>query len=128
MMRAVMSNSIFDEIGGSAAIEKAVSIFYAKVSQDSRINRFFEGVELPAQERKMVKFLTMAVGGPSAYEGKSMRAAHAHLVQEHGLNDSHFDAVVEHLGATLTELSVPAPHIQAIATKVEGLRDDVLNR
>lgn len=123
-----MSTSIFEEIGGAPAVEKAVSIFYSKASADPRISRFFEGVELPAQERKMVKFLTMAVGGPSAYEGKSMRAAHAHLVESQGLDDSHFDAVVEHLGATLTELSVPAPHIQAIATKVEGLRDDVLNR
>lgn len=123
-----MTSSIYEEIGGAPAVEKAVSLFYAKAGSDPRIARFFEGTELPAQELKMVKFLTMAVGGPSAYEGKSMRAAHARLVESQGLNDSHFDAVVEHLGATLTELSVPTSHIQAIATKIEGLRDDVLNR
>lgn len=47
----------------------------------------------------------MAFGGPNLYSGDDMRRGHAHLVVT-GLNDSHFDAVVEDLGATLTELGV----------------------
>jgi hemoglobin len=72
-------------------------------------------------------FLTMVFGGPVAYTGKDMRAAHARLV-EMGLNDSHFDAVVELLGATLTELKVPKELIGKIAAIAESVRADVLNR
>jgi len=43
-----------------------------------------------------------------------MRKGHAHLK---GLNDSHFDAVMENLGATLTELSVPG-HLIAQAAAI----------
>ena len=39
----------------------------------------------------------MAFGGPNAYTGLDMRKAHAALVAK-GLNDAHFDAVVELLG------------------------------
>ncbi len=52
------------------------------------------------QIAKQKAFFTMAVGGPNNYTGVDMRKAHAHLV-EIGLDDSHFDAVMEHLGATL---------------------------
>ena len=50
----------------------------------------------------------MAFGGPNKYTGLDMRKGHAHLVKR-GLDDSHFDAVVENLGATLKELKVPPP-------------------
>jgi hemoglobin len=56
-----------------------------------------------------------------------MRDAHAHLVKQ-GLNDSHFDAVVENLGATLKELGVADALIQEAAAIAESTRKDVLGR
>jgi hemoglobin len=56
-----------------------------------------------------------------------MRKGHAHLVKR-GLNDSHFNAVMEHLGSTLTELGVPANLIQQMAQTAESTRADVLNK
>jgi hemoglobin len=56
-----------------------------------------------------------------------MRTAHAHLVKM-GLNDSHFDAVMEHLGATLTELNVPADLIAEAAAIAESTRKDILGK
>lgn len=119
--------SVYDRIGGAAAVDAAVDIFYRKVLGDPRISRFFDGVDMDAQAAKQKAFFTMALGGPNTYTGKDMRAAHAHLVKD-GLNDGHFDAVVEHVGATLTELKVPAATIAAIAAKLGGLRADVLGR
>ena len=58
-----------------------------------------------AQHQKL--FLTYAFGGAPNYPGKSMRAAHERLVNEMGLTDEHFDAVLENLGATLQDLGVP---------------------
>ena len=57
-----------------------------------------------------------------------MRAAHQRLVEEMGLNDSHFDAVMENLGATLKELGVPDELIGEAAAIAESTRSDVLGK
>ncbi len=122
-----MATSIYEQIGGAAAVDKAVDVFYRKVLSDDRISRFFEGVDMDAQAAKQRSFITMALGGPHDYTGKDMRTAHARLVAG-GLTDLHFDVVVGHLGATLTELGVAAQTVGTVAESLEGLRDDVLSR
>jgi hemoglobin len=119
--------SLYDQIGGEAAVDAAVDIFYRKVLADDRISKFFEDVDMEKQAAKQKAFLTVAFGGPNKYSGKDMRDGHAHLVAR-GLNDSHFDAVMEHLGATLKELNVPDELIAKAAAIAESTRNDVLGR
>ena len=126
-MSDTMNDTLFDRLGGEAAVNAAVDIFYRKVLADYRINRFFENVDMEKQAAKQKAFLTMAFGGPHNYTGEDMRKGHAHLVQM-GLDDSHFDAVMEHLGATLTELNVPQDLIDQVAAIAESTRNDVLGR
>ena len=54
-------------------------------------------------------------------------SGHAHLVAR-GLNDSHVDAVIEDLAATLRELGVGEDRIAQVAVIANSVRDDVLNR
>jgi len=122
-----MTQSLYDRIGGDAAVNAAVDVFYRKVLADDRINEFFEDVDMDKQAAKQKAFLTLALGGPNSYSGKDMREGHAHLVQR-GLNDTHFDAVMENLGATLQELNVPAELIAEAAAIAESTRNDVLGR
>lgn len=119
--------SLYEKIGGEAAVDAAVDIFYRKVLSDDRISSFFDGVDMVQQAAKQKAFLTMAFGGPSSYTGKDMKIAHAALVEK-GLTDLHFDAVVENLGATLTELKVPADLIGEAAAIAESTRESVLGR
>ncbi len=120
-------SSLYERIGGAAAVNAAVDVFYRKVLTDKRISHFFDSVDMDRQAAKQKAFLTFAFGGPASYSGKDMRAAHAALVKQ-GLNDSHFDAVVENLGATLKELGVPAALIAEAAAIAESTRKDVLGR
>lgn len=120
-------STIYEQLGGAPAMDAAVDIFYRKVLADERIAKFFDGVDMARQASKQKAFLTMVFGGPNAYTGKDMRAAHAHLVLK-GLNDSHFDAVVENLGATLADLGVPSEKIAEVAAVAESVRNDVLGR
>ena len=122
-----MGDSLYEKIGGEAAVNAAVDIFYRKVLKDDRINRFFEGVDMDKQAAKQKAFLTVAFGGPNHYSGEDMRRGHAHLVAR-GLNDAHFDAVMENLGATLKELNVPADLIAQAAAIAESTRADVLGK
>jgi len=119
--------SLYEKVGGDAAVNAAVDIFYRKVLKDDRIKRFFDDVDMAKQAAKQKAFLTMAMGGPNKYTGLDMRKGHAHLVAR-GLNDSHFDAVVEDLGATLKELNVPQELINEIAALCETTRKDVLGK
>jgi len=122
-----MTQSLYEKIGGEGAVDAAVDIFYRKVLADDRINRFFEGIDMDKQAAKQKAFLTYAFGGPNNYTGKDMREGHAQMVKD-GLNDSHVDAVIEDLGATLKELNVPDELISEVAAIAESVRDDVLNR
>ena len=121
------TTTLYEQLGGEAAVNAAVDIFYQKVLSDYRINRFFDDVNMAQQAAKQKAFLTMAFGGPHNYTGEDMRKGHAHLVKL-GLDDSHFDAVIENLGATLVELNVPQELIAQVAAIGESTRNDVLGR
>jgi hemoglobin len=122
-----MAHTVYDLLGGGSAVDVAVALFYRKVLADGRVSEFFDGVDMERQIRKQKAFLTMVLGGPVAYTGKDMRAAHAPLVAR-GLSDLHFDVVVEHLGATLTELGIPPELVGHVAAAAEALRRDILGR
>ncbi|MDH5432779.1 MAG: group 1 truncated hemoglobin [Gammaproteobacteria bacterium] len=120
-----MSDALFDKLGGEAAVNAAVDIFYRKVLSDSSISHFFDDTDMEAQIGKQKSFLTMAFGGPNNYSGKDMRAAHAPLVEK-GLNESHFNAVATHLSDTLKELNVPQNLIDEVMAIAGSTHDDVL--
>jgi hemoglobin len=127
MSAPTQQSSLYEQLGGQAAVDAAVDLFYRKVLSDDRINAFFDGVDMDRQAAKQKAFLTMVFGGPNNYTGLDMRRGHAHLVAR-GLNDSHFDAVVENLGATLREMGVAEDLIQQVAALAETTRNDVLSR
>lgn len=116
--------SVYEKIGGEAAVDAAVDIFYQKVLKDDRISAYFDSVDMAAQRAKQKAFLTMAFGGPNRYTGKGMRAVHKRM----NLTDEHFDAVAECLVGTLTELDVAQEHINEIVDIALSVKDDVLNR
>ena len=119
--------SLYEQLGGEAAVNAAVDIFYRKVLSDDSISQFFESTDMEEQRAKQKSFLTMAFGGPNNYNGKDLRTAHAQLAKD-GLNESHFNAVAGHLQETLSELNVPddlAGQVMAIAASTQK---DVLNQ
>ncbi|MES2406418.1 MAG: group 1 truncated hemoglobin [Pseudomonadota bacterium] len=122
-----MNDALFNKLGGEGAVDAAVDIFYRKVLSDDRISDFFDDVDMERQAAKQKAFLTMAFGGPNQYSGLDMRRGHAHLVKR-GLNDAHFDAVVENLAATLQELNVSQQYIAEVAALCETTRNDVLGK
>jgi hemoglobin len=119
--------TLYERIGGEAAVNAAVDVFYRKVLEDYRINRFFGNADMEKQSAKQKAFFTMAFGGPNNYTGTDMRTAHARFVSM-GLNDSHFDAVMENFTATLNELNVPADLIAEAVVIAESTRADVLGK
>ena len=122
--KKMVINSLYDALGGETAVNIAVDIFYSKVLADERINPFFDSIDMDRQHQMQKAFLTMVFGGPSKYSGRDMRSAHKHL----NLTEVHFNAVMEHLVATLQELEVPELLIQQVHDTALSVKDDVLNR
>lgn len=119
--------TLYESLGGKPAIDKAVEAFYRKMLADERVCDFFDGVDMDKQMAKQAGFLTMVTGGPNNYTGKDMREGHKHLVAQ-GLNDSHVDIVLEHLGATLLDMGATNEQVNEVAALANSVRDDVLNR
>ena len=57
-----------------------------------------------------------------------MRVAHKTLVEEKGLNDTHFDAIAELLAATLKDLGVGQDLIDEVMIIASSTKNDVLNK
>ena len=118
--------TLFDKLGGADAIDVVVDKFYNRVLQDSRIKHFFTDVDMVKQRAHQKAFLTYALGGTDKYDGRYMRQAHKELVEKHGLNNEHFEAVAEDLMETLKELGVSQEllaEVAAIAAAPQHRRD-----
>lgn len=123
-------STLYDKLGGAAAVELAVEKFYEKVLADQRVQHFFTHTNMQQQKQHQKDFMTYAFGGAQHWNGPTMRNAHKQLVAEMGLTDSHFDAIAEDLVAALVELAVPQALIDEVVQIVGSTahRNDVLNR
>ena len=119
-----MTQTVFEKIGGSAALDLTVHLFYRKLIADDRVASYFDGVDLDRQIAKQKAFLSMVLGGPARYEGRDLRDAHRHM----NLNDDHVDAILQHLRATLEETGVDQGAIEEVLAIADSTRAEVLNR
>jgi hemoglobin len=117
--------SLYLRLGGEPAFTAAVDDFYRRMLLDERVSQFFDSVDMEGQIAKQQAFLTFVTGGPAEYTGKDMRAAHQPLV-DRGLNGTHMDVVIEHLGAALLELGASLADVGEVAAIAESVRGDVL--
>ena len=120
-------NTLFHQLGGMQAVDTAVNIFYSHVMNDVRISHFFRWVDMETQSYKMKTFLAYALGASINLSGKSLKESHSHLVKA-GLNDTHFDAVLENLTVTLQELGIAEDLIAQVRKVAEGTREEIFGR
>jgi hemoglobin len=81
MSETVSGTTIYQRIGGEAAISAAVDRFYERVLADPTLSHFFSGVSMARLKAHQFAFLSQALGGPKQYSGASMRDAHSRLAQ-----------------------------------------------
>ncbi len=119
-----MNESLYQRIGGKAVVDAVVERFYRGVLADERINLFFSVVDMDSQRHKQKIFLAHMFGAPSGWDGRTLRAAHAHM----RLDESHFDAVAENLRDALEETGVAQELIDEVLAIAASVRDDVIDR
>lgn len=75
--------TLYEQLGGQAAISSVVDKFYEIMLVDPIIKPFFEKTDMEKQRKAQKSFITMITGGPNQYTGLDMKKAHA------GMNIGH---------------------------------------
>ena len=114
--------ALYDDLGGAAAVTTAVDLFYERVLADPMLAPYFMGVDVARLRGHQVAFITVALGGPHAYAGRSISAAHSRL----GVTAEAFGAVVGHLTDTLSGMGVDQDTLQVIAAKLAPLESEIV--
>src|SRR6266568_52072 len=110
--------SLYQAIGGRAALTAAVDRFYGRLLADPALAPFFPGGVGARHRAYVVTVLGEALGGPERYRGPDLHGAHRGL----GITDAQFDRTAGHLSDTLDELAVPRPLADQVIAIVAGLR------
>ncbi|SDM79602.1 hemoglobin [Halogranum gelatinilyticum] len=119
-----MSQTVYNEIGGQAAVEAVVDDFYDRVLSDDQLVHFFDDQDMAELRAHQVQFISAVAGGPVDYTGDDMREAHEHL----DISESDFAAVAEHLEAALRANGVDDDNVEAILSEVAALKAPVLGQ
>ena len=118
----MVQTSIFDAIGGKAAIAVAVDQFYRRVLADDLLAPYFAHSDLARLKAHQRAFFTAALGGPGAYTGRAVGAAHA----GRNITTEAFERVAGHLAETLVSLGVPPALVGQILSQVAPLQSGVV--
>lgn len=122
--KADRENSLYQKLGGKAAIDAAVELFYVKMLADDRVKHAFDDVNMTRQRKKQKEFLSAAFGGPIPWTGFDLRAIHKDL----HVSENQFQATAENLQKSLDELKVPKDLTAQVMAIVGSTHDEVLNR
>lgn len=117
-----MPTSIFDELGGDAALTAAVDGLYDRLVPDPLTGPYFDGVVMSDLKRHLRMFLAAALGGPALYRGRDMRSAHARL----GITPEAWDRTVDHVIGVLADLGVDADLADRVVAHLAPLRDQIV--
>ena len=110
--------SLYEEIGGRAALQAAVNVFFGRVLADPELASLFTHGVGDRHRAFVVTFLGEALGGPERYRGPLLTDAHRDL----GITDAQFDRAAAHLSGALDELGVPRPLADQVIVIVAKLR------
>ena len=116
--------SLYERLGGMAAIEKVSAEFTRQIGKDERINGFFIGADLGRVERLLAEQICAASGGPCKYTGRSMIDVHTGM----NITEGQFTAIVEDLIKSLNTYKVPKREQQELLRLLGSMKKDIINR
>jgi hemoglobin len=122
-MTTATERTIFEAIGGDAALAAVVDDFYDRVLADPALAPFFAGTNMARLKGRQAEFFAAALGGPVPYSGVSIRDAH----RGRGITQHHFDLVAGHLVTALTAAGVPDATVAEIAGAITPLAREIVS-
>ncbi|MGH7799601.1 MAG: group I truncated hemoglobin [Thermodesulfobacteriota bacterium] len=116
--------SLYDRLGGKAAISAVVDQFVSNVAADTRVNMAFANTDIPHFKQCLVDQICQATGGPCKYTCRSMKDTHAGM----GCSSADFNAIVEDLVAALNKFNVPKKEQDELLAILGPLQKDIVEK
>jgi hemoglobin len=116
------AKSLYERLGGQAAITAVVDSFVARVAADARINKKFARSDVGRVKTMLVDQICATAGGPCTYSGRSMKEAHANM----GVTEGEFNALVEDLVTTLKSFNVPDKEQNELLGALGTMKGDIV--
>jgi hemoglobin len=113
--------TLYDRIGGAAALEKIVDRFYDRVLADPELAPFFEHSSMDKLRGMQREFLGAMLGGPMRYTGSSLSQAHA----GRGITLSHYRRFADHFLDTLQDMGVAKQDMDEVLDRLNMYADDI---
>lgn len=114
--------TLYKRLGENAAITAVVAEFVTNVGADTRINKFFAGVDLKRLNTLLVEQIGQATGGPEKYTGRDMKSTHAGMK----VTKADFDALVEDLVKALDKFKVPEKEKSELLAILGPMNKDIV--
>lgn len=116
--------SLYAKYGGFATVSSIVHTFYDRVLATPSLVPYFDAIDTVALIDHQTKLFCMLLGGPAAYSGRELRAAHASV----SISSADFDLVAEVLEDTLLDAGMSDDDVAAVMKIVESTRGDIVKR
>lgn len=116
------TRSLYDRLGGKAAITAVIDTFVARVAADPRINKKFGRTNIPRVKAMLVDQVCQQTGGPCTYTGRSMKDAHRGMK----VTEGEFNALVEDLVAALNRFNVPKREQDELLAALGSMKGDIV--
>jgi len=114
--------SLYDRLGGAAAVTAVIDAFVARCAADARINSKFARSDVPRLKSMLVDQVSEASGGRVRYAGRSMSETHRGMKVTAG----EFDALVEDLVTTLGQFGVGDADQEELLGILGPLRSEIV--
>lgn len=114
--------SLYERLGGQAALARVVDVFYQRVLADEQLAPFFAGVDMGRLRRHQAALLAAALGGPDRYTGADITQAHVGL----DIGQDDFWRVCGHLVDVLLELGVTPDVVDEVASALVAMRPRIV--
>jgi hemoglobin len=128
--QAPAKKSLYDRIGGEAALTKVVDEFVARAAANPKVNFTRKGkfvtsdAAVKTLKTHLVNFLGSAFGGPQKYTGRSMKEAHKGM----GITQAEFDALAADLRTVLQANKVPKAETEEIMKIAASTAPDIVEK
>ena len=116
--------SLYDALGGKAAIEALVDVLIAEVHGDKRIVKLFANTDMPDFRRNLIEQLCEATGGPCIYSGRTMEEAHSGLAITH----EEFLFFVEDLNRAMNKANLSPENQRRLLALLGPMEPQVINQ
>jgi len=116
------TKTLYDRLGGKAAITAVVDQFVTNVADDKRINARFSTTDIPRLKKNLVDQVCMASGGPCTYSGRDMTTTHAGMK----ITAADFNALVEDLVASLNKFKVSETEKKELLGILGPMKKDIV--